>query len=98
MHTDSISLIEPLELFSVLTYTRAFTQSAGELNAKLVASSVPHPPKVCKETGGGEPRRAAHLRKGCFEVVSLAGLESRENRMTDQGLFQGREHRHPLLA
>jgi len=53
MHTDSISLIEPLELFSVLTYTRAFTQSAGELNAKLVASSVPHPPKVCKETGGG---------------------------------------------
>jgi hypothetical protein len=28
----------------------------------------------------------------------LGGLESRENRMTDQGLFQGGEHRHPLLA
>ena len=28
----------------------------------------------------------------------LGGLESRENRMTDQGLFEGGEHRHPLLA
>src|SRR6266478_8513331 len=28
----------------------------------------------------------------------LGGLESRENRMTDQGLFQGREDWHPLLA
>ena len=28
----------------------------------------------------------------------LGGLENRENRMTDQGVFQGREHRHALLA
>lgn len=28
----------------------------------------------------------------------LGGLERRKNRMTDQGLFQRCEHRHPLFA